>query len=121
MSQPSQLPELSARPTRRPFASPGLIRTLAGTVMAAGVLASFWGVAYDINGATQAQGDVVVAVHLMRPWGSTVPEQLLGRGGLAVVGLCLGLDGPSSPVYARICLVIGCSPGDVFSLAPPAG
>ena len=144
-SQPPELPDRAVRPARRPFASPGLIRILAGTVMAAGVLASFWGVAYDINGATQAQADVVVAVHLrperalavsgttpagspgtvlvedgaeglgpfaftipgipgenggleghgytltMHSWGSTIPEQLLSRGGLAVVGLCLGL------------------------------
>jgi hypothetical protein len=27
----------------------------------------------------------------LRSWGSTVPEQLLSRGGLAVVGSCLGL------------------------------
>jgi len=134
---------------KRPFASPGMIRTLAGAVLAVGMAASFWGVAYDINGATQAQAFVVVDVHprpgavlqvsgttpagapatvlvkdgvepttpfnltipgvpastetssatlvghgdtlTLRSWGSTVPEQLFSRGGLAVVGLCMGV------------------------------
>lgn len=64
----------TTRQRRRAFASPGIIRTLAGTVLAVGVVAAIWGVAYDINGATQAQADVVV-----------------NRGGFAVVGLCLGV------------------------------
>ena len=127
-----------------------MIRNLAGIVMAVGVAASIWGVAYDINGATQAKADVVVGVHArpgavlqvngttpsgtpgtvlvkdgadpgmpfsltipgipadsstapgsrleghgytltLHSWGSTVPEQLLNRGGFAVVGLCVGL------------------------------
>jgi hypothetical protein len=135
---------------KRPFASPGMIRNLAGVVLAVGVGASIWGVAYDINGATQAKATVVVDVHArpgavlqvdgttpaglpgtvfvkdgaepswpfnltipgvpegtratspsgldghgdpitLRSWGSTVPEQLLSRGGLAVVGLCMGV------------------------------
>jgi hypothetical protein len=134
---------------KRPFASPGMIRTLAGTVLAVGVMAGIWGVAYDLNGATQAQAYVVVDVHArpgavlqvsgttpagtqgtvlvkdgaeptapfsltipgipastetpsatldghgdtltLRSWGSTVPEQLFSRGGLAVIGLCMGV------------------------------
>jgi len=135
---------------KRSFASPGMIRNLAGAVLTVGVVATIWGVAYDINGATQAQGEVVVSVHVrpggvlqvsgttpagapgsvlvkdgaepyapfrlgipgipadtiassptgldghgdpltLRSWGSTVPEQLLSRGGLVVVGLCMGV------------------------------
>jgi hypothetical protein len=135
---------------KRSFASPGMIRTLAGTVLAIGMVASIWGVAYDINGATQAKAEVAVSVHaspgavlqvvgtdpagapgtvlvkdgtepyapfrfmipgipadtlasspsgleghgdplILRSWGSTVPEQLLSRGGLVVVGLCMGV------------------------------
>jgi hypothetical protein len=127
-----------------------MIRNLAGIVAAVGVIAGIWGVAYDINGATQANAYVVVGVHArpgavlqvdgttptgapgtvlvkdgaepsapfgftipgvpadtsaspgstldghgdtltMRSWGSTVPEQLLSRGGFAVVGLCMGV------------------------------
>jgi len=127
-----------------------MIRNLAGLVAAVGVVAGIWGVAYDINGATQAKAEVVVAVHArpgavlqvsgttptgapgsvfvkdssepyapfrltipgiptdtvasspsgleghgdplaLRSWGSTVPEQLLSRGGLAVAGLCMGV------------------------------
>ncbi|MEP7036576.1 MAG: DUF2975 domain-containing protein [Actinomycetota bacterium] len=122
-----------------------MIRRLASTVMLVGIVASIWGVAYDINGATQAKAEVAVSVHLrperalkvdgtspagtpgavlvedgaeglgpfafsipgipgestrldghgytltLRSWGSTVPEQLLNRGGFAVVGLCVGL------------------------------
>lgn len=138
------------RKGKRAFASPGMIRNLAGIVAAVGVVAGIWGVAYDINGATQAKAEVTVAVHArpgavlqvsgttpagaagsvfvqdssepyapfrltipgiptdtiasppsgleghsdpltLRSWGSTVPEQLLSRGGVAVVGLCMGL------------------------------
>lgn len=139
------------RPGKRAFARPGMIRTLAGTVMAVGMVAGIWGVAYDINGATQAGAAVVVGVHArpgavlqvagttpagtpgtvvvkdgrepsvpfsltipgipagtstsaeaswleghgniltLHSWGSTVSEQLLSRGGFAVVGLCIGV------------------------------
>jgi hypothetical protein len=121
-----------------------MIRNLAGVVMAVGMVAGIWGVAYDINGATQARADVVVGVHArsgavlqvagktpagapgsvlvkdgaegtgpfmltipgvptsnwleghgdtltLHSWDSTVPEQLLNRGGFAVVGLCMGV------------------------------
>lgn len=145
MTQISKPQAPRARHGRRPFASPSMIRTLAGTVMAVGVAAAIWGVAYDINGATQARADVAVGVHLrperalnvggttpartpgtvsvqdgpegvgpfeftipgipgesarldghgytltLRSWDSTVPEQLLSRGGFAVVGLCMGV------------------------------
>jgi hypothetical protein len=149
MSQISKPAAPMARPGKRPFASPGMIRALAGTVLAVGVAAGIWGVAYDINGATQAEAFVVVGVHArpgavlrvsgktsagasatvlvadgaeptwpfnltipgipaetgassatldghgdtltLRSWGSTVPEQLLSRGGLVVVGLCMGV------------------------------
>jgi len=150
MTQISQPAAPSARPVKRAFASPGMIRTLAGAVLGVGVIAGIWGVAYDINGATQAQAEVVVGVHArpgavlqvegttpsgapgtvfvkdgaepaapfrlsipgipadtlasspsgldghgdtltLRSWGSTVPEQLLSRGGLVVVGLCMAV------------------------------
>jgi len=141
----------TTRQSKRAFASPRMIRNLASIVMAVGVAASIWGVAYDINGATQAKADVVVGVHArpgavlqvdgttpagapgtvlvkdgaepsvpfgltipgipadtstsaeaswleghgytltLHSWGSTVPEQLLNRGGFAVVGLCMGV------------------------------
>jgi Protein of unknown function (DUF2975) len=152
MSQHGE-PKAQKRRQKRAFASPGMTRNLAGTVMIVGAVAAIWGVAYDINGATQAQADVVVSVHMrpeaalevhgttpkgapgtvlvkdgaegigpfmltipgipaetsttppyntawleghghtltMHSWGSTVPEQLLNRGGFAVVGLCMGV------------------------------
>jgi len=149
MTQHTEPKALTTRQGKRAFASPGMIRTLAGTVMAVGVVAGISGVAYDLNGATQARAAVVVSVHArpgavlqvdgttpigapgtvlvkdgaeptapfgltvpgvpadtsaspgstldghgdtltLRSWGSTVPEQLLGRGGFAVVGLCMG-------------------------------
>ena len=150
MTQQSEPKAPATRQGKRAFASPGMIRTLAGIVVAVGVMAGIWGVAYDINGATQAKAAVVVGVHArpgavlqvsgttpagapgtvlvkdsaepsapfgltipgvpadtsaspgstldghgdtltLRSWGSTVPEQLLSRGGLAVVGLCVGV------------------------------
>jgi len=127
-----------------------MVRFLAGAVMAVGVVAGIWGVAYDLNGATQARAAVLVSVHArpgavlqvdgttpigapgtvlvkdgaeptapfgltipgipadtrtspgswleghgdtltLHSWDSTVPEQLLNRGGFAVVGLCMGV------------------------------
>ncbi len=148
MTQQTEPKAPATRQGKRAFASPGMIRTLAGIVAAVGVMAGIWGVAYDINGATQAKAAVVVGVHArpgavlqvsgttpagapgtvlvrdgaepswpfgltipgipatspssatldghgdtltLRSWGSTVPEQLLSRGGLAVVGLCVGV------------------------------
>ena len=150
MTQHTEPKAPTTRQGKRAFASPGMIRTLAGTVMAVGVAAGIWGVAYDINGATQARAAVVVSVHArpgavlqvdgttpagalgtvlvkdgaeptapfgltvpgvpadtsaspgstldghgdtltLHSWGSTVPEQLLSRGGFAVVGLCMGV------------------------------
>jgi hypothetical protein len=150
MTQHTEPKALTTRQGKRAFASPGMIRTLAGAVLAIGVVASIWGVAYDLNGATQAKAEVVVGVHAhpgavlqvdgttpigapgtvlvkdgaeptapfgltipgvptdtgtspgstldghgdpltLRSWGSTVPEQLLSRGGLVVVGLCMGV------------------------------
>lgn len=150
MTQQTEPKAPATRQGRRAFVSPGMIRTLAGIVAAVGVMAGIWGVAYDINGATQAKATVVVGVHArpgavlqvdgvtptgapgtvlvkdgaepseplrftipgvpadtsaspgsmldghgdtltLRSWGSTVPEQLLSRGGLAVVGLCVGV------------------------------
>lgn len=149
MTQRTEPKAPATRRGKRAFASPGMIRNLAGIVAAVGVAAGIWGVAYDINGATQAKAEVVVAVHArpgavlqvfgttpagapgsvfvkdgavpyapfrlnipgiptdtiasspsgleghgdpltLHSWGSTVPEQLLSRGGLAVVGLCMG-------------------------------
>jgi hypothetical protein len=149
MTQHTEPKAQTTRQGKRAFASPGMIRTLAGAVLAIGVVASIWGVAYDLNGATQAKAYVVVGVHArpgavlqvdgttpagapgtvlvkdgaeptapfsltipgvptdtsapgstldghgdpltLRSWGSTVPEQLLSRGGLVVVGLCMGV------------------------------
>jgi Protein of unknown function (DUF2975) len=152
MSQQTEPKAPAPRQGRWTFASPGMIRNLAGIVGAVGVMAGIWGVAYDINGATQAKAEVTVGVHVrpgavlqvdgttptgapgtvlvkdsaegIRPfsltipgipadtsgspgstldghgytltlhsWGSTVPEQLLNRGGLAVAGLCMGVGG----------------------------
>jgi hypothetical protein len=150
MTRQSEPKTPATRQDKRAFASPGMIRNLAGIVMLVGVVAGIWGVAYDINGATQAKADVVVGVHArpgavlqvdgttpagapgtvlvkdgaepsvpfgltipgipadastspgswleghgntltLHSWGSTVPEQLLNRGGFAVVGLCMGV------------------------------
>ena len=151
MTQHTEPKALTTRQGKRAFASPGMIRTLAGAVMAVGVVAGISGVAYDLNGATQARAAVVVGVHArpgavlqvdgttpigapgtvlvkdgaeptapfgltipgipadtrtspgaswleghedtltLHSWGSTVPEQLLNRGGFAVVGLCMGV------------------------------
>jgi len=128
---------------KRPFASPRLVRFLAGAVLLIGLVAAIAGVAYAINGATQTKGPVEVSVmargatldaastparietvvltkvpanapaepgldvgisgaaqsHLnlasspltLVSWGSTMTEQLLSRGGVAVVCLCIGL------------------------------
>lgn len=50
------------RHDRRSFASAGMIRLLAGFVAVFGVVATISGVAYAINGATEARGYVVVDV-----------------------------------------------------------
>jgi hypothetical protein len=55
-------PKTPTRHGRRSFASPGMIRGLAGFVLAFGVVAAVSGVAYAINGATHARADVVVDV-----------------------------------------------------------
>jgi hypothetical protein len=128
------------------YASPALLRFLAGASLLVGLVAALYGVVYDINGATQAEGVVAVSVQIrtlaglqiqqatssgsqrdgplklenwpyespgltlyvggvndnawvqagtgsatLRSVGSTVAEQLAGRGGGAVVGLCMGL------------------------------
>jgi len=148
MTQHAEPKTATTRQGKRAFASPGMIRTLAGAVLAVGVVAGIWGVAYAINGATQAGAAVVVGVHMrpgavlqvsgttptgapgtvqvrdgaeptvpfeltipgiaatslssatldghgdtltLRSWGSTVPEQLLSRGGFAVVGLSMAV------------------------------
>ena len=128
---------------KRPFASPRTIRFLAEFCLVVGVIAAVAGVGYTVNGATQAEGPVVVPVtarreavieagsagsdggastvltrgvgyewdalrldlpgagegtwlevqadaFMLRSWGSTVSEQLLARGGVAVLGLCVG-------------------------------
>jgi len=49
---------------RRAFASPKLIRRLAGLLLWIGVIGALWGVTYDINGATQAGADVEVGVQV---------------------------------------------------------
>ncbi|GAA0442406.1 hypothetical protein Acor_05280 [Acrocarpospora corrugata] len=52
---------------RRPYAGPRLIRFLAAMTVAVGVVSALWGVAYAINGATQAAGPVTVPVTLKQP------------------------------------------------------
>jgi hypothetical protein len=57
-------PTTSTRGHQRSFVSPGMIRRLAGFVLAVGVVAAVSGVAYAINGATHARGWVVVDVQV---------------------------------------------------------
>lgn len=90
-----------------------IIRLAVYLTRFAGAVAAVWGVAYAINGATQAGGPV--AVHVIRTgpltlggltlpqgvvprgelsldvWGSTVAEQVLTRAGTLLNGLCLGI------------------------------
>ncbi|WP_204041697.1 hypothetical protein [Acrocarpospora phusangensis] len=74
-----------------------------------GVGAALWGVAYVVNGVTQAGAEVVVpvvpAAGVALPesvrlegtnlfaWDSTVLEQVLARGNVAILGLCAGIAG----------------------------
>lgn len=55
-------PKAPRRQSNRPYASPGMIRRLAGFVAIFGVVAAFSGVAYAVNGATHAKAYVVVDV-----------------------------------------------------------
>ncbi|GAA0970417.1 hypothetical protein GCM10009555_019280 [Acrocarpospora macrocephala] len=71
-----------------------------------GAGAAVWGVAYVVNGVTQAGAEVVVVVDPtagavlpssvrlvgteLFAWDSTVLEQVLARGDVAVIGLCAG-------------------------------
>jgi hypothetical protein len=52
---------------QRRFISPRLVRILAGIMMLIGVTAPIGGIAYAINGATQAQGPVKVRVVVTEP------------------------------------------------------
>jgi hypothetical protein len=54
-------------PTTRPLARPRLIRLLAGGILLSGWLWAVIGVAYAVNGATQAGGYVVVPVRAEPP------------------------------------------------------
>jgi hypothetical protein len=65
-----------AKPRR--FASSRLIRFLAGLVLFLGLGASLAGVAYAINGATQAQADVEVTVKARTTHGLTVSASAQG-------------------------------------------
>ncbi|MEV0616518.1 DUF2975 domain-containing protein [Nonomuraea sp. NPDC050404] len=94
---------------------------MASATLWIGAIAAFWGIAYAINGATQAGAYVTVPVPLdafidpesafahpkqlpegtslqpsgnsvdLRAWDSTILEQLLSRGDTAVTGVALGL------------------------------
>lgn len=123
-------PDPVATPDRRlPYASPGLLRFLAGACTVVGLVAAVFGVAYVINGATQAQAPVPVSVrvhhmgHLpirelgQHSWvqagagpvtlhaaGSTAAEWLASRGGGAITGLCIGLG---ALLLRRLLLSIG--------------
>ena len=65
------------RQGKKPFASPTMVRNLAGTVLAVGVAASSWGVAYENNGPTQTKVWVVADVHVR-------PGAVLHRQGPAI-------------------------------------
>lgn len=58
---------------QRRFISPRLARILAGIMMLIGVTAPIGGIAYAINGATQAQGPVKVRVVVTEPGALQVP------------------------------------------------
>ena len=58
---------------QRRFISPRLVRILAGITMLIGVTAPIGGIAYAINGATQAQGPVKVRVVVTEPGALQVP------------------------------------------------
>ena len=107
----------------RPYARPRTVRLLAGAVLAVGLALAVFGVAYAVNGATQAQGEVEVPVTLtvpagqsavplprgdlppgsrletaadhmvLRSFGSTVAEQLVSRGDTLLFGLAAGIGG----------------------------
>jgi hypothetical protein len=70
---------MTAQPTpglgwrQRRFISPRLARILAGIMMLIGVTAPIGGIAYAINGATQAQGPVKVRVVVTEPGALQVP------------------------------------------------
>lgn len=119
------------RRARRPYASPALLRFLAGASLLVGLIAAFSGIAYAVNGATRAGAPVSVFVRISDPgrlqiheagsaryWlqagagqvtlhasGSTVAEWLASRGGGAVMGLCLGFG---ALLLRRLLLSIGC-------------
>jgi hypothetical protein len=118
-----------ARPGRLSYASPALLRFLASGSLLVGLVAAVYGVAYAINGVTQAQAPVPVSVHIRQAarlpvhwvgqcgWlqagvgsvtlhapGSTAAEWLASRGGGAVVGLCMGLG---ALLLRRLLLSIG--------------
>jgi hypothetical protein len=101
----------------RPYARPRTVRLLADAVLFAGLALAVFGVAYAVNGATQAHADVEVPVALttpeaevpvplprgdlppgarlevasdqlmLRAWDSTVAEQLTSRGDMVLFGL----------------------------------
>jgi hypothetical protein len=62
----------------------------------AGSVAALWAVAYTVNAATRAGGDVTIRVLSqgraleLDVWGSTVAEQLLSRADVLLAGLCAG-------------------------------
>ncbi|GAA1286886.1 hypothetical protein Psi02_53250 [Planotetraspora silvatica] len=131
----------------RPYAGPRLIRFLAAATVVIGAASAFWGVAYAINGATQAPAYVTVPVAYKHPldhpepavgltgprlpegvrlrpaageldltaWDSTVLEQLLARGGVAVTGVCLGV---AAVLVRRVLLSV--VEGEPFRAGNPA-
>ncbi|MET7622009.1 DUF2975 domain-containing protein [Streptomyces sp. NPDC005408] len=62
----------------RAFASSGLVLLLAGAMWLLGVLAAVGGVAYAVNGATQAKAYVTVPVQARAPAGLSVPTTARG-------------------------------------------
>ena len=121
-------------------------RTLAGLVgnllVFAGVLSALWGVAYAINGATQAHGYVTIHVVptletadrlrlsgtslpdgvVLAPsplplnvLGSTAAEQVLSRGDVLLGGLCAGVA-----AFLLRALLISVAEGHPFRRGNPA-
>ena len=81
-------------------------------VAAVGVVAGIWGVAYDINGATQAKAEVTVAVHA-RP-GAVL--QVSGTTPAGAAGSVFVQD--SSEPYAPYRLTIPGIPTDTIASSP---
>ncbi|MEW9533721.1 DUF2975 domain-containing protein [Microbispora sp. NPDC049125] len=92
----------------RSYAGPRLIRFLAGLTVWIGVIAAFWGVAYAINGATQAKGRVTVPVTIGKTSEGEPPEIQLPKAHvpdavrLSAVDDAVALSAPGSTVAEQL-------------------